>query len=105
MSMRPGSVIVDLAASTGGNCALTKPGETVDVNGVSILGPLNLPATVPYHASQLYSRNLTSFLGLIADKGALKIDMADEILKGACIVYNGGNVHQKVAAAIGNPVA
>ena len=101
-SMRPGSVIVDLAASTGGNCALTKSGETVNVNGVSILGPLNLPATVPYHASQLYSRNLTSFLGLIADKGALKIDMADEILKGACIAYNGENVHPKVAAAMGS---
>ena len=99
-SMRPGSVIVDLAAGTGGNCALTKPGETVNVNGVSILGPLNLPATVPYHASQLYSRNLTSFLALIADKGALKIDLTDEILKGACIAYNGGDVHPKVAAAL-----
>ncbi len=102
-SMRPGSVIVDLAASTGGNCALTRAGETVNVNGVSILGPLNLPATVPYHASQLYSRNLTSFLGLIADKGALKIDMADEILKGACIAYNGGDVHPKVTAALAQP--
>jgi H+-translocating NAD(P) transhydrogenase subunit alpha len=103
--MRPGSVVVDLAASTGGNCELTKPGETVDHNGVLILGPLNLAATVPAHASQLYSRNLTTFLALIVDKGNLKIDMTDEILKGACIAYQGGNVHPKVAAALGNPVA
>ena len=104
-SMHPGSVIVDLAASTGGNVAFTKPGEDVDHNGVAILGPLNLPATVPGHASQLYSRNLTSFMALINDKGALKIDMNDDILKGACVAYEGGNVHPKVAAALGHPVA
>jgi proton-translocating NAD(P)+ transhydrogenase subunit alpha len=103
--MKPGSVIVDLAASTGGNCALTKPGETVVLNGVSIMGPLNIPATVPMHSSQLYSRNLVSFLTLIADKGALKIDMNDEILKGACVAYQGGNVHPKLAAVSGQPVA
>lgn len=102
--MRPGSVVVDLAASTGGNCALTQPGETVVHKGVSIMGPLNLPATVPGHSSQLYSRNVTTFLGLIVDKGNLKIDMADEILKGACVTYQGGNVHPKVAAALGNAV-
>ncbi|HVG92384.1 MAG TPA: Re/Si-specific NAD(P)(+) transhydrogenase subunit alpha [Alphaproteobacteria bacterium] len=104
-SMHPGSVIVDLAASTGGNVAYTKPGEDVDHNGVAILGPLNLPATVPGHASQLYSRNLTSFMALINDKGTLKIDMNDDILKGACVAYQGGNVHPKVAAALGHPVA
>lgn len=104
-SMRPGSVIIDLAASTGGNVALTKPGEEVDHNGVLILGPLNLPATVAGHASQLYSRNLTSFISLINDKGNLKIDMNDDILKGACVTYQGGSVHPKVAAALGNPVA
>ena len=101
--MRPGTVVVDLAASTGGNVALTKPGEEVDHNGVVILGPLNLPATVAGHASQLYSRNLTSFIGLINDKGALKIDMNDDILKGACVTYQGGSVHPKVAAALGIP--
>jgi NAD(P) transhydrogenase subunit alpha len=103
--MRPGSVVIDLAASTGGNCELTKPGETVDHNGVSIFGPLNLPATVPGHSSQLYSRNLTSFLALIVDKGNLKIDMADEVVKGACVTYQGGDVHPKVAAALGQSVA
>jgi NAD(P) transhydrogenase subunit alpha len=104
-NMRPGSVIVDLAASTGGNVAFTKPGEDVDHKGVLILGPLNLPATVPGNASQLYSRNLTSFLALINDKGTLKIDMNDDILKGACVAYQGGTVHPKVAAALGHPVA
>lgn len=104
-SMHPGSVIVDLAASTGGNVAFTKPGEDVEHNGVTILGPLNLPATVPGHASQLYSRNLTSFMALINDKGTLKIDMNDDILKGACVAYQGGSVHPKVAAALGHPVA
>src|SRR5262249_53475041 len=84
---RPGSVVVDLAASTGGNCALTQPGHTIDHKGVTIMGPLNLPATVPGHSSQLYSRNLTTFLALIVDKGNLKIDMSDEILKGACVAY------------------
>jgi NAD(P) transhydrogenase subunit alpha len=102
--MHPGSVIIDLAASTGGNCELTRPGETVDHNGVLILGPLNLPATVPTHASQLYSRNLMTFFSLIVDKGNLKIDMNDEILKGACVAYQGGNVHPKVAAALGHTV-
>ncbi len=103
--MRPGSVVIDLAASTGGNCELTRPGETVNHHGVLILGPLNLPATVPTHSSQLYSRNLTTFFSLIVDKGNLKIDMNDEILKGACVAYHGGNVHPKVAAALGNTVA
>lgn len=104
-SMRPGSIVVDLAASTGGNVAFTRPGEDVEHNGVIILGPLNLPATVPGHASQLYSRNLTSFMALINDKGNLKIDMNDDILKGACVAYQGGTVHPKVAAALGHPVA
>src|SRR6476646_374884 len=104
-NMRPGAVIVDLAASTGGNVAYTKPGQDVDHNGVTILGPLNLPATVPGHASQLYSRNLTTFIALINDKGTLKIDMNDDILKPACVAYEGGSVHPKVAAALGHPVA
>jgi NAD(P) transhydrogenase subunit alpha len=102
-AMHPGSVIVDLAASTGGNCALTQAGKDVQQNGVTIMGPLNVPATVPLHASQLYSRNLMSFLALILNKGELKVDMQDEILKGACVAYQGGNVHPKVAAAMGQP--
>jgi len=104
-SMKPGAVIVDLAAPTGGNCAVTKPGETIERNGVKIMGPLNLPSTVPGHSSQLYSRNVVTFLGLIIDKGNLKIDMADEILKGSCVTFQGGSVHPAVAAAMGHPVA
>ena len=104
-SMRAGTIIVDLAAATGGNVAFTKAGEEVDHNGVLILGPLNLPATVPGHASQLYSRNLTSFMALLNDKGTLKIDMNDDILKGACVAYEGGSVHPKVAAALGHSAA
>jgi NAD(P) transhydrogenase subunit alpha len=104
-SMHAGSIIVDLAASTGGNVAFTKAGEEVDHNGVLILGPLNLPATVAAHASQLYSRNLTSFMALINDKGTLKIDMNDDILKGACVAYEGGSVHPRVAAALGHSAA
>ena len=101
--MRPGSIIVDLAAGTGGNCALTRPGETIVQNGVTIMGPLNVPATAPLNASQLYSRNLMSFLSLINDKGNLKIDMEDEILKGSCVTYQGNVMNPKVAAALGQP--
>ena len=79
-SMRPGSVIVDLAAETGGNCELTRPGETVDVGGVHIVGPLNVPSTVPYHASQMFSRNVVTLLRHVVPDGKLTIDLADEIV-------------------------
>lgn len=99
--MREGSVIVDLAGATGGNCALTRPGQTIDQNGVIIMSPLNLPATVPVHASQLYSRNISSLLGLLVEKGELKIDRNDEIIKGSCVVFEGTDIHPRVAAALG----
>ncbi len=83
--MRPGSVIVDLAAETGGNCELTRPGETIDVAGVSILGPLNLASTMPAHASQLYARNVSALLGHLAPDGELKLDWDDEITAGTCV--------------------
>jgi NAD(P) transhydrogenase subunit alpha len=93
--MRPGSVIVDLAAETGGNCALTKAGETIEHNGVSIMGPLNLPAGMPVHASQMYAKNMHSFLGLLIDKeGQLNLDFEDEIIKGTCITHEGSVVHE-----------
>lgn len=99
--MRPGSVIVDLAGSTGGNCAASKPGETVERNGVVILSPLNLAATVPVHASQLYSRNILAFLKLlIDDKGQLKIDLSDDVVGPACVVHQGDVVNSRVAAAL-----
>jgi H+-translocating NAD(P) transhydrogenase subunit alpha len=99
--MREGSVIMDLAGASGGNCALNKPGQTIEHNGVTIMAPLNLPGTVPIHASQLYSRNIGSLLGLLVDKGELKIDRDDEIVKGACVVFEGTDVHPRVAAALG----
>jgi NAD(P) transhydrogenase subunit alpha len=99
--MREGSVIMDLAGASGGNCALTKPGQTIEQNGVTIMAPLNLPGTVPIHASQLYSRNIGSLLGLLVEKGELKIDRDDEIVKGACVVFEGTDVHPRVAAALG----
>jgi H+-translocating NAD(P) transhydrogenase subunit alpha len=83
--MRQGSVIVDLAAEAGGNCELTEPGEEVVRDGVTIVGPTNLPATMPYHASQLYSRNITAVLLHLAPDGQLVLDFEDEITAGACV--------------------
>jgi proton-translocating NAD(P)+ transhydrogenase subunit alpha len=99
--MRPGSIVVDLAASTGGNCALSKVGETIVHNQVTIMAPLNLAAGVPAHASQLYSRNVTSFLALLIKDGQLKIDLNDSVVGPACVAHQGGNVHPRVAAALG----
>ncbi len=87
--MRPGSVIVDLAAETGGNCELTQAGETLEHHGVTILGPTNLPATLPLHASQMYARNVSSFLNHIVKGGTLQLDFADEITKGTCVAHDG----------------
>lgn len=85
--MKPGSVIVDLAAETGGNCELTEPGKTVIKHGVIIAGPTNLPATMPVHASQLYAKNITELLKLLVTKdGKLNLDFNDEIIAGACAV-------------------
>jgi NAD(P) transhydrogenase subunit alpha len=83
--MRPGSVIVDLAAETGGNCEVTVPGETVEHDGVSVIGTLNLPSTMAYHASQLYSRNVGALLLHLAPEGELNLDWEDEITSGACV--------------------
>src|SRR5205085_1770285 len=83
--MRRGSVIVDLAAETGGNCELTSPGEIVFVHGVEIIGTLNLPSTMPSHASQLYARNVAALLTHLAPDGELNLDWDDEITAGACV--------------------
>jgi NAD(P) transhydrogenase subunit alpha len=84
-AMRPGSVIVDLAAETGGNCELTRPGEIYEEGGVTIVGTTNLPSTMPTHASQLLSRNVAALLGLIAKDGALALDWDDEVVAGTCV--------------------
>jgi NAD(P) transhydrogenase subunit alpha len=83
--MRPGSVIVDLAAEAGGNCELTEPGEVVQRDGVTIVGLTNLPSTMPFHASQLYARNVSSLLQHLAPEGELALDWNDEITAGACV--------------------
>ena len=99
--MKPGSVIVDLAAETGGNCELTQAGETIVAHDVKILGPLNVPSTMAEHASQLYSRNVQALLGLMLAEGELTLDFEDEVIQGACITRGGEIVHDgaKQAAA------
>jgi NAD(P) transhydrogenase subunit alpha len=87
--MRPGAVIVDLAAEAGGNCAATEPGHTVVKNGVTVIGELNLPSTMPIHASQMYSRNLLSFLTHLVQDGELVLDFDDEITRGTCVTHEG----------------
>ncbi|HEX8984459.1 MAG TPA: Re/Si-specific NAD(P)(+) transhydrogenase subunit alpha [Bryobacteraceae bacterium] len=103
--MAPGSVIVDIAAERGGNCELTRPGETAVENGVSILGPVNLPAAVPYHASQMYSRNIVTFLAHLLKQGQLALDLADEITRETLITHAGEIVHRRVRQALGLPEA
>jgi NAD(P) transhydrogenase subunit alpha len=83
--MRPGSVIVDLAAETGGNCELTRPGEVIDEDGVTIVGTTNVPSTMATHASQLLSRNMQAILGLLLKDGELVLDWDDDIISGACV--------------------
>jgi len=96
--MRPGAVVVDLAAETGGNCELTKPGERVDVGGVQIVGPTNLPSEIPFNSSQMFAKNLESFLGLLLDKtGTLVTAYTDEILA-ASLLVSGGTVNHKPTA-------
>jgi proton-translocating NAD(P)+ transhydrogenase subunit alpha len=100
--MKPGSVIVDLAAETGGNCELTEAGKTVVRHDVKILGPLNVASTMAEHASQLYSRNIESLLGLmITEEGGLSLDFDDEVIAGACITRDGEIVHEAAKAAAG----
>jgi NAD(P) transhydrogenase subunit alpha len=94
--MRPGSVVVDLAADTGGNCELTRPGETVEVHGVTIAGPIELAATIPYDASQLYAKNVTAFLAGLLEDGAMQLNLEDEILRGTLLTHEGEVVHPRV---------
>lgn len=99
--MRPGSVIVDLAAERGGNCELTEPGRTVRHAGVLILGPLNVPSEVPFHASQLYARNVSNFLAYVAKSGSMSTDTSDEIVAGTLVAQAGNVVHPAVREALG----
>lgn len=101
-AMKPGSVIVDLAAERGGNCELTRLGETVVVNGVTILGPENLASTIPFHASQMYGKNMEVLLGHIIDgDGNLKLDFEDEIIFETVIAHGGDVPHARMRAMLG----
>jgi len=105
-AMAPGSVIVDIAAERGGNCELTRPGETVMHHGITILGPLNVPSTIPYHASQMYASNIISFLKLMVQKGEFKLNREDEIIRETLVTYGNEVVHARVGETLGlSPVA
>jgi NAD(P) transhydrogenase subunit alpha len=100
--MRRGAIIVDLAGATGGNCAVSEADQTVERNGVTVLAPTNLPATVPVHASQLYSRNVTAFLGLLIRDGALQLDLNDDVVGPSCVTHEGKVVNARVASQLGS---
>ena len=99
--MQPGSVIVDLAAERGGNCELTKADQTVVAHGVTIFGPTNLPATVPYHASFMYARNVTTFLTHLVKDKQLSIAADDEITRETLVTRDGQVVHERISALLG----
>jgi NAD(P) transhydrogenase subunit alpha len=99
--MAPGSLIVDIAAERGGNCELTRPGETVISGGVTIMGPLNLPSTIPYHASQMYAKNIATFLKYLVKDGKLALDPGDEIVRETLVTHAGEVVHPKVRELLG----
>ncbi len=100
-TMRNGSVIIDIAAATGGNTPFTKNNETVKYNGVSIVGNGNLPATMPSDASKMYGKNVLNFLQLIITKeGQINLNWEDDLVKGSCITYNGEVVNERVRTTI-----
>lgn len=101
--MAPGSVVVDLAAERSGNCELTRADQVVVEQGVTILGPTNLPSTVPYHASQMYAKNVTTFLLHLVKDGQIKVDPADEIARETLITENGEVVSPRIRQALGLP--
>lgn len=99
--MRPGSVIVDLAADSGGNVESTKSGEVIVVNGVTVDGTRNIPSTMPVHASQLFSRNVSALLLALVKDGKLSLDLNDDIVKGACLTHGGEVIHPRAKEALG----
>jgi len=98
--MRPGSVIVDLAAEQGGNCALTEPGTQIVKHGVVIIGPTNLPSTMPFHASQMYARTVTNFLMHILKDGSVHLDLSDQLTRDPLVTHEGEILHEVVKAAL-----
>ena len=102
-AMRLGSVIIDVAAETGGNCELTSPGEVVEHNGVRILGPLNLPSTIPYHASQMYAKNITAFIQNLVKDGNLNLNTEDQIIRDTLLTHNGEVINPQVRQLLDLP--
>jgi NAD(P) transhydrogenase subunit alpha len=103
-SMAPGSVVVDLAAERGGNCEATEAGQSVDVNGVQVLGPVNLPSTLPYHSSQMYSKNIATFLlHLFTKEGQMNINLEDEIIRETLVAKDGKVVNERVRQLLETP--
>ena len=100
-AMQPGSVIVDIAAERGGNCELTHPGQSVVHQGITILGPVNLPSTIPYHASQMYGTNITALLKLMIKKGEFTLDREDEIIRESLVTHGGEIVNARVNERMG----
>jgi NAD(P) transhydrogenase subunit alpha len=98
--MKPGSVIVDLAAERGGNCELTQGGKTIVDSGVTIMGPVNLPSTVPFHASQMYAKNIQTFILHLGKKGTIELNLEDEITKGTLVTREGAIVHERAAGYV-----
>ncbi|GAC1617586.1 MAG: hypothetical protein NVS9B1_26930 [Candidatus Dormibacteraceae bacterium] len=105
MGMKPGSVVVDIAAETGGNCELTEPGKTVVKHGVAIHGVMNPAGMIPAVASELYAKNLTNLLGLLVKDAELAIDYEDDIVKGCLITRDGEVVHEPTRKAMEAPAA
>ncbi|MGQ0801732.1 MAG: Re/Si-specific NAD(P)(+) transhydrogenase subunit alpha [Pseudomarimonas sp.] len=99
--MKDGSVLVDLAAETGGNCEMTKPGETVTVGGATIVGPLNLPSMGAIHSSEMYAKNLFNFLALMVKDGALNLDFSDDLIAGTCLTHAGEIKHAATKTRVG----
>lgn len=101
-SMRTGSVVVDLAAETGGNCVATQAGEVVEVHGVTVMGPVNLPATIPVHASQMYSKNIVTLVGeLLDDEGGVHVDFENDVVGPATVTHDGEIRNERVREAVG----
>jgi NAD(P) transhydrogenase subunit alpha len=99
--MAPGSVIIDIAAERGGNCELTRPGEVVEEAGVQVHGPINLPSAIPYHASQMYAKNIATFLKYLIKDGALTLDREDEIVRETLVTHAGEVIHPRVRELLG----
>jgi NAD(P) transhydrogenase subunit alpha len=100
--MKPGAVIVDILAENGGNCELTRAGETVQHGGVRIVGPVNLPAQLAYHASEMYARNLYNLLSPALKKGVFSIDWTDEVFAGTVLTHGGQVKHEPTAKLLAN---